>query len=218
MTDAPLTPAEADEALAGEYVLGMLTLSERTAAAARAKTDPDFAARIAAWETRLEGLNDDFAPARAPDLMPAIEARLFPAPLRARRVWTGWLAGAATALALCALALVMLVPAPGPPPLTAILTPEGEGFVYEARFADDRLQVRRTAGTAAPAGQVHELWIIAPGAAPVSLGLLAEAGVDLAYPRPPAGWTLAVSLEPAGGSPTGAPTGPVLAAVELVEL
>ena len=30
------------------------------------------------------------------------------------------------------------------------------------------------------------------------------------YPVPPAGWTLAVSFEPAGGSPTGAPTGPVI--------
>lgn len=61
-----------------------------------------------------------------------------------------------------------------------------------------------------------ELWLVA-GAAPVSLGLLDPAGEltlptaavlspDLASATP----ALAVSLEPAGGSPTGAPTGPVL--------
>ena len=70
----------------------------------------------------------------------------------------------------------------------------------------------RVAGSAAPAGQVQELWIIAPDAAPVSLGLLQEASLAVPYPTLPQGWTLAVSLEPAGGSPTGAPTGPVLAA------
>jgi anti-sigma-K factor RskA len=54
------------------------------------------------------------------------------------------------------------------------------------------------------------------GAAPKSLGLIADSGVgrvvlpalpDVALANVPA---LAVSLEPAGGSPTGAPTGPVL--------
>jgi anti-sigma-K factor RskA len=32
----------------------------------------------------------------------------------------------------------------------------------------------------------------------------------VAYPRPPEGWTLAVSIEPEGGSPYGTPTGPVI--------
>ena len=54
-----------------------------------------------------------------------------------------------------------------------------------------------------------------PGAAPVSLGLLADAPLAVDYPVPPRGWTFAVSIEPAGGSPTGAPTGPVILAVEI---
>lgn len=57
-----------------------------------------------------------------------------------------------------------------------------------------------------------ELWLIADGK-PVSLGLLPTAGEGRL--RLPAGvsgaqLTLAVSLEPVGGSPTGSPTGPVL--------
>ena len=62
-----------------------------------------------------------------------------------------------------------------------------------------------------------ELWALPPGQAPKSLGVVAPsekmtalklvAAADLAFADVPA---LAVSLEPAGGSPTGAPTGPVL--------
>ncbi|TAG29880.1 MAG: anti-sigma factor, partial [Rhodobacterales bacterium] len=78
MTDAPLTPREADDAEAAEYVLGVQDLAERSATEARIKRDPEFAALVTAWETRLEGLNDGFDPVPAPDLLPAIEARLFP--------------------------------------------------------------------------------------------------------------------------------------------
>jgi len=62
-----------------------------------------------------------------------------------------------------------------------------------------------------------ELWALPPGAAPKSLGLI-SAGDKLAALQLPAAADqsladvpmLAVSLEPKGGSPTGAPTGPVL--------
>jgi anti-sigma-K factor RskA len=62
---------------------------------------------------------------------------------------------------------------------------------------------------------VHELWIIAPGAAPVSLGLLENAALTVAYPVPPKGWVLAVTVEPAGGAPGGVPTGPVIVSAEI---
>ena len=62
-----------------------------------------------------------------------------------------------------------------------------------------------------------ELWALPPGQAPKSLGVIPRsekmtalklvAAADQAFADVPA---LAVSLEPAGGSPTGAPTGPVL--------
>ena len=56
---------------------------------------------------------------------------------------------------------------------------------------------------------------------PRSLGLLADGGGTIALPpgiAPAPGEALAVSLEPAGGSPTGAPTGPVVASGQLVSL
>lgn len=68
----------------------------------------------------------------------------------------------------------------------------------------------------APA-ESYELWMLPDdGTAPVSLGLLPEGGDKRLQLDPrrlailAGSSTLAVSREPAGGSPTGAPTGPVL--------
>ena len=72
--------------------------------------------------------------------------------------------------------------------------------------------------------RVLELWLIVPGDKPRSLGLI-EAGrpVHINLPadligRVAADVTLAVSLEPPGGSPTGQPTGPVIANGKLTNL
>ena len=69
-----------------------------------------------------------------------------------------------------------------------------------------------------------ELWLIAPGDNPRSLGLI-EPGrpvhIDLPtdlLPHVRSEATLAVSSEPPGGSPTGLPTGPVIASGKLTNL
>jgi len=217
-SEPPLSPLDADDALAAEYVLGVLSLAERSAVEARLKNDSAFVARVAAWENRLSPLNDDYAEVPAPDLMPRIEARLFPvAEKPARRPLFGWLSGAATAAAIAIAAVVMFTP-PAPPPVVATLGEADASLRFEARFDGQALTVTRVAGTAAPQGQVQQLWIIAPDAAPVSLGLLEGESIAVPYPAAPAGWTLAVSVEPAGGSPTGAPTGPVVAAGLITDL
>jgi anti-sigma-K factor RskA len=99
--------------------------------------------------------------------------------------------------------------------LVTQMATEDAGLSYEARFDGQTLVVSRLAGQPAPPGQVHELWIIAPGAAPVSLGLLENAALTVAYPVPPKGWVLAVTVEPAGGAPGGVPTGPVIVSAEI---
>jgi anti-sigma-K factor RskA len=81
----------------------------------------------------------------------------------------------------------------------------------------DRRQMVLLAQTpGAGAGKDFELWVLPPGKNPVSLGVLkAEERIErpidamrAALIQP--GTTLAVSLEPTGGSASGAPTGPVL--------
>ncbi len=215
MTDTPLTPMEEDDALAAEYVLGVLSLADRAAAEARIKRDPAFAAAVSAWENRLADLNDDFADTPAPNLLPQIEARLFPVAQKPARGWLGWFAGAAAAATLVLAALVLPTAFGTDDAIIATLVTEDNNLNYQVTHDGSRMKVTRVAGVAAPTGQVHELWVIAPGAAPVSLGLLADDAMNVEYPLPPAGWVLAVSVEPAGGSTTGAPTGPIIMTAEI---
>jgi anti-sigma-K factor RskA len=88
--------------------------------------------------------------------------------------------------------------------------------------ASAMLLVAPAAGVAAVPGHAHELWLIPADGKPRPMGLL-EPGAPRRVPIPPAllaemkaEVTLALSVEPAGGSPTGQPTGPVVAAGKLV--
>lgn len=209
MTDA----LHDDDAMAAEYVLGVQDLAERARVEARMKYDAAFAALIDAWQNRLSGLNDFYAEVPAPNLMPQIEARLFPVAAKPQRSWFGWLAGAA---ALAAVVVFFALPQPQAPLLATIAADSqaADALSYEARYEDGTLTVTRVAGSLAPAGQVYELWIIAPDTAPLSLGLLADASLSVTTPAPK-GWTLAITLEPAGGAPGGIPSGPVVAAVVI---
>ena len=218
MTDTLIAPEDDDEILAAEYVLGVLDLADRLQAEARIKSDPEFALQVMDWQNRLAGLNDEFAESPAPDLLPRIEARLFARSAAPRSqvrwgVWR-WLSGA-----VMASVLVLAVVATLTPPhvgLVATLATADARLSYEVRSFGSTLQITRVAGLPAVQGQVHELWVIAPDAAPVSLGLLGDAPLSITYPVPLAGWTLAVSIEPAGGSPTGQPTGPVILSTIVV--
>ena len=76
--------------------------------------------------------------------------------------------------------------------------------------------MRLTSQALADVKRSAELWVIAGDGVPHSLGLLPASGGSMPVgaanrPRLAAGVTLAVSLEPIGGSPTGLPTGPVVA-------
>lgn len=104
-------------------------------------------------------------------------------------------------------------PPPAPPNV------RDSGFLAEAQ-PDGVLAVKALTQVAVPVGKSLELWIMAPGAAaPKSLGALPPAGRRVPLPAmPAAGATLLVSLEPPGGSPTGAPTGPVVYSGKLSRL
>jgi len=73
------------------------------------------------------------------------------------------------------------------------------------------------ATTAIPNGRSTQLWLIPAGQSPISVGVFA-AGTTTVLPlnatllaRVATTAILAVSVEPPGGSPTGQPTGPVIA-------
>ncbi len=225
-------PVERDELLAAEYVLGTLPDAERRAARERAEVDGAFAARVRGWEERLSPLNDAYEEAPAPDLLPQIEARLYgdalqapvssPAPTPRRRWFgLGWRGGAlagTAAAALVFLAVMFWPPAPAPTVLQAELAGDEVELRFAARWdsAAGQLELTRIAGDAAPEGQDYELWLIDADGVPRSLGLLRERVEQVGTLLAP-GVTLAISLEPAGGSPEPVPTGPVLAAAPMAE-
>ncbi|MCA2014274.1 anti-sigma factor [Cereibacter sphaeroides] len=208
-----------DDMLAAEYVLGVLPGDERQAAKDRAELDGAFAERIAAWEGRLAILNAAYKDGPvSPETYPRIEADLFPNPVpepgtpaaapSARSIWRLWFGGALTA------ALVALVVTFWPavqPPLVAHL--QGDALAFDASFRAGILEVAQS-GPEAEVGHDYELWAIGSDGVPRSLGLLRGDRVEIPTELDE-GITLAVSLEPEGGAPDGAPTGPVLMAGPL---
>jgi anti-sigma-K factor RskA len=215
---------------AAEYVLGTLRGAERTRFRAELERDAALRWAVAGWEELLTGLADGVAPVRpSPDLWARIERSIEPerGPGWVSRLWNSvslWRATAALATAAaCLLAFVALRPPEPGPALVAVLQAQG-GPAFAVRIpTPDRVAVTPVGEQPPPQGQVYELWAVAPQAAPRSLGLIEREGVtQVPLERVPrellrGGITLAVSLEPPGGSPTGAPTGPVLFTGTLVE-
>jgi len=223
---------------AAEYVLGLQTPSDRDRSARRLRTDAAFQAEVAAWETRLTPLLDDVEAVRPPNrvwaqIARAIEPGANIEPLtRPTRLWdqVGVWRGATAALLAIAACLVLVVvlparrspatsPAPERPALAATATlssPSGRAlYVAAIDRAGQRLTVIPVQASA-PDAHTPELWMIPAGGAPRPVGLLrTDRPVQLFMAPWPfanaASPTLAVSLEPPGGSTTGKPTGPIIA-------
>lgn len=225
--------------LAAEHALGVLDAPERAEADRRLLADPAFAAEVEGWRCRLAALAEEAASRDAPDRVWAAVARRLDdgggvVELKLRRAVIAWrgataLAGAVAAGLAIALAWPRPIPAPvvAPPtaPLeTASLAGAGGGAVAFVAVLDPARHelVLTPAAVSHIAGRSPELWVIPTGGKPVSLGVVAfgrpvriqvEDGLGVQARR-----TLAVSLEPSGGSPTGQPTGPVVATGELRSL
>lgn len=221
-----------DVALAGEYTLHLLDAEAHRAFEDRLNNEPALRILVSEWDAHFISLSDEFTPVVPPAMMKArIEDVLFPKAAKARSEFSIWRvvmgAGFAAALGLAVLVALppAIVPDPFTPSFTAELAAEDQSLVVLASFAPDVgvLRIDRQAGEARQ-GRVHELWLIAEGAAaPVSLGVLpADAATDITLPADLVdaivGGTLAISDEPIGGSTTGAPTGDVLAAGVVVSI
>lgn len=216
-------PEDDFDTLAGEHVLGLLS-AEALAGVAH---EPRFQEAVRNWTERLmplaEALPAQTPPAHIWARIAAATAPVQPKQQTSTKFWRGFGLGAG-GLALAA-ALVIAVLPPRPPALprnVATLTTAGQGvFIATATPAAKGMTlIVSPAGARVPAGKAAELWLLRPAAAPVPLGLLAAAGpVTIHLPVSTlAGVKLAISLEPPGGSPTGLPTGPVIAAADFLPL
>ncbi|MES2000874.1 MAG: anti-sigma factor [Pseudomonadota bacterium] len=229
--------------LAAEYALGVLEGPDLVEARRALAGDREFRRAVEEWTWRFAPLLDDVEEQAAPqslwpridrviggvDRIRDLERRI----TRSRRTNFGLFATAA-ALAGVLLLRPALVQPPVQPP-TAQPTPAAASAPMVAMLGDDkgikivanwdpdsrRLVLAVAGDMPADPAHSHELWVIPEGAKPISLGTmgndemsrmeLANALAELLKK----GATIAITVEPPGGSPTGDPTGPVVASGKL---
>ena len=208
--------------MAAEYALGLLTPPEARAFEARMIREPLLRANYVIWAEELVRMTDGIAPVTPPPTVrKAIETRLFAGEKQGLLQWLGLIPALIGGLIAAALVYFVtsfgLLTTPVGPRLNAEIAAADQSLVVLAAFdpTTDTLNLQRTSGAAVP-GRVLELWLIAGDNPPVSLGVLPDAvSTDLPLSADIiaalAGGTLAISDEPTGGSPTGQPTGAVLA-------
>jgi len=233
---------ELADRLAAEYASGLLRGPARRRFEKLLPAHPALRAAVRDWQARLMPLTAAIEPQQPSAAVWArIEARIHGATssvAAAAPQTAGWWRQLAfwrtfSALGLVAtLSLAVLLAAPGPvqPPIVVVLsaaTPvpgAPAGAVVPASFvasitADGRAMVTKPlVNVSMEANRSLELWSLPPRGAPRSLGLIAADKATVVQRGKVLDGTaaFAVSLEPAGGSPTGAPTGPVLYVGKLV--
>jgi anti-sigma-K factor RskA len=237
-----MTDQDDIDLLAAEYVLGTLPVDERAAVALRSRHDRLLSTAIDAWERRLSPLAETIAPREAPGhLWSRIEQRLDrlgDAPTaviasiagmeRRLRRWRA-VAVAASALAASLVLFVGFRELTRPEvekSLVAVLQKDAQSpaFLVSVDLEQKLLTIRAVSAPPQP-GKSYELWLVHDDLkTPRSLGVIGDGPFTVVHPQLAAyapktieQATLAVSLEPAGGSPTGAPTGPVLYAGKLIQ-
>jgi anti-sigma-K factor RskA len=232
MSERPIIGDEPldDATLAGEYVLGLLPETERRAVERRMASDLPFAALVDGWANRLQPLADA-VPAVAPPARVWSAVGAATGGARAGESfwqslafwrWTTVISSAAAVAGF--LVVVSLSQELRQGAFVASLQAPTQGPTFLARLdAAGRLVILPQAMQAS-AATVPELWVIPPDGRPRSLGVIAPAREsEIRVPQPLAPFlvaeaTLAVSLEPQGGSPTGQPTGPVIATGKLQKI
>ena len=224
--------------LAAEYVVGTLRGHARARFQALLRYDPDLRRIVAQWEARLTPLT-----VAAGEIEPP--ARVWHAVVKriaggARgggtreglAFWRG-LAVTSTAFVLILATFIGVAPRPEPPmAMLAVMNDEkGQPALVVSwppmkamRDPYVRVKVVQEHPVMAP-GTTWEMWVLPGGKdTPVSMGLITT-DADQTMKLKPAlaqrmegAWGVAMSVEPMGGSPTGAPTGPVVFKGQCVKI
>jgi anti-sigma-K factor RskA len=225
--------------IADEYVLGLLDAADQAAVEAEMERNTRLRRAVADSRDRYLPLDLAAEPTAVPaDLWELIDARLTdaaaalalggatlapesvfaPAANDNRRF--GWKAAALSSMAATLALAVALTWSLGrqvePVVIAVLLNEAGEVQAVVEDFGNDTANIRLLADIAVPDNKAVEVWTL-PSAdmGPVSLGLLDEGQSGRLrappLPTPQDAQLYEITLEQAGGSPTGRPTGPVLA-------
>lgn len=235
MNDKEMPPTDRHALLIAEYALGVLSAEERLQVEELVRQVPVHQAQLAAWQRHFADWLDEFPVVEPPaHVWHGIQQKLFPTeqpalePIRRwndPRLWR-WTTGLALAAAFLLAVLMLMRPVQvATPALLARLEQSNGSLAFSVTLQGNGRQLLFV-----PAGKPDwpdrsaEAWIITTDGKPHSLGLLDDAtAVTLTVPTglAPAltpGAVLAVSLEPRTGSPTGSPTGPVIAQGKIIAL
>ena len=219
---------ELRDRLAAEYVIGTLRGRARARFQSLMRYDAGLRRTVTEWEERLTPLaaaaGEVSPPAR---VWQGVTRRIGGRSSQARVAFWRGLAVTSTAFALVLATFIGVKPAPELPMASVAVMADDKGqpsmvvswpSMKDARDPHVRIKVLQEHPTMA-AGTAWELWMLPRGqVAPVSMGLITtdvnqvmKIKADVAR-RMGAGeaWGIAMSVEPAGGSPTGTPTGPVI--------
>lgn len=240
--------AQERTANAGEYVLGTLSDSERQTLEARLGTDPELKAEVYAWQDHLLSLNNRVSPMTVrPELWQRIAGRLGvgtspvaasprSAPPAAANdpLWRSvgfWRVTSGLALAASVVMGTLLIGSrlpdgqpPAPRYLAVLQSPDkATGWIVESAEGGNVRLVPVGDSPAVPEGKTMQFWTKPQGAkGPTSLGLV-QAGQAVVVPAsalPGLGsqQLFELTLEPAGGSTIGKPTGPILFVGRAVQI
>jgi anti-sigma-K factor RskA len=227
---------ELADALAAQYVAGTLRGRARHRFEVLLGAHAALRGAVRRWQDRLIPLTAVLAPQSPPlrvwqgverTLWPQLAAAEPPPWWQRLAFWRG--ASGAASVAALVLAVLLSLPTVQAPPIIVVLQGTGDAAQlpgsFVASFSADgsALVTRPLTPVALQNDRVLELWAVPPQGAPRSLGLISSNGVTvISRDKLPqrvleAANTsaLAVSVEPPGGSPTGAPTGPVVFAGKL---
>lgn len=213
-----------EDTAAAELALGVLDGDERAAALRRMIAEPAFAREVEQWRDHFGMLFAGVGERSAPEgVFERVEARIGGArevaAIRPRNPWKpAALAASVAALAMTAVAFrpVPVAPTAAAPMIAAMAAADGsEG--HPALYDASAGMVKIPGAMPIPAGKSAQLWAIEGDKPPIPLGTFKASGPGMyvaeakmgAVIEP--GTKLAITIEPMGGSPTGKPTGAVIA-------
>ena len=217
------------DALASEYALGTLQGRARRRFERSLKDDPQLRALVTCWQNRLAPLDAVGQPVQPPARVWRRIQKQVQTGGRSGGLWsslpfwrTAGLVGLAGALTLAVVLAALTPTRHGPESMVVVMSDAEANPAMTVSWpvqhrGEPRLRIRVMGHPEMAAGTAWELWLLPDGEhKPVSLGLIGtEPTQELAVPRSVVpmmdrAYGLAMSVEPAGGSPTGQPTGPVL--------
>ena len=233
MTSRPI-PATSIADLALDHALGLCEGAELERAERLLASDANFYRTVSGMRTHFAEIDDTATPLSPPhDLFARIEMAIdspqprLAAAAAAAPAWsnlweslTFWRNGAlaaASALLVVAGAGQFSTPTPAQPIYVAVLQNDaGQSAAVVNAFADGTVMLVPIQTVAVPQGRIIEVWTLQDRAqGPVSIGKMDQARtlkLDLkSLPKAGQGHLFEMTLEPTGGSPTGKPTGPIIA-------